>query len=145
MTYAEKLKDPRWQKKRLEIMQRDEWKCKLCGDGESTLHVHNKDYIKGNDPWEYENINFITLCEDCHYEVELAKNDEINIDDILIYKSAAWRNKYHIMWVSTPNYVIMRVYDNNGDPVVSFKDSSLFDLNNILRIINNTLNGKEIH
>ncbi len=30
MTYAEQLKDPRWQKRRLEILQRDEWRC-LCG------------------------------------------------------------------------------------------------------------------
>lgn len=30
MSYAEQLKDPRWQKKRLEILNRDEWKCTWC-------------------------------------------------------------------------------------------------------------------
>ncbi len=40
MKYSEKLKDPRWQKKRLEIFQRDEFHCQQCGDGENTLCVH---------------------------------------------------------------------------------------------------------
>lgn len=38
--YLEKLKDPRWQKRRLEIFQRDEFTCQVCFDTESTLHVH---------------------------------------------------------------------------------------------------------
>jgi len=38
VTYAEKLKDPRWQKKRLEIMERDEWTCQWCVDSESPLN-----------------------------------------------------------------------------------------------------------
>lgn len=28
-TYAEKLKDPRWQKRRLEIFERDDWTCQF--------------------------------------------------------------------------------------------------------------------
>jgi hypothetical protein len=71
MTYAEKLKDPRWQKKRLEILNRDEWMCQRCQDNESTLHVHHLSYTAGKEPWEYESDNFTTLCEGCHdYERE---------------------------------------------------------------------------
>jgi hypothetical protein len=66
MTYKEKLLDPRWQKKRLEILQRDNFTCQMCGDTKSTLQVHHKLYIKGNDPWEYPNLMLITLCGDCH-------------------------------------------------------------------------------
>lgn len=44
MTYYEMLKDPRWQKKRLEIMERDEFACRDCGDKESTLNVHHTYY-----------------------------------------------------------------------------------------------------
>ena len=66
MKYSDKLKDPRWQKKRLEIMEHDEWACKRCMDDESTLHVHHLSYEKGKDPWEYDNENFLTLCESCH-------------------------------------------------------------------------------
>lgn len=67
MTYSEKLKDPRWQKKRLEIMQRDEFTCRECGDTKSTLHVHHVYYLNNRDPWDYEDENFMTLCSDCHY------------------------------------------------------------------------------
>jgi hypothetical protein len=66
--YSEKFKDPRWQKKRLEILERDEFTCQLCGDKESTLHVHHWYYEKGKDPWEYPDMALITLCEDCHKE-----------------------------------------------------------------------------
>jgi len=44
MSYQEKLKDPRWQKKRLEILQRDGWKCKWCGEEKQTLHIHHLKY-----------------------------------------------------------------------------------------------------
>jgi len=64
MTYSEKLKDPRWQKKRLEILQRDEFMCQLCQDTESTLVVHHYKY--SGEPWEAEDIHLITLCESCH-------------------------------------------------------------------------------
>ena len=37
--YSQKLKDPRWQKKRLQILERDEWNCQICHDNESTLVV----------------------------------------------------------------------------------------------------------
>ncbi len=66
MTYAEKLKDPRWQRKRLEIFERDEWHCQCCLDGENTLVVHHLRYEKGKEPWEYPNECFKTLCESCH-------------------------------------------------------------------------------
>ncbi len=66
--YAQKLRDPRWQKMRLKIMERDEFSCQYCGDSESTLNVHHLDYIQGNDPWEYDDSWLVTLCEACHEE-----------------------------------------------------------------------------
>jgi hypothetical protein len=64
-TYSEKLKDPRWQKKRLEVMQRDGFKCRDCSSGTSTLHVHHCFYEKG-DPWNTDDAFLVTLCVDCH-------------------------------------------------------------------------------
>lgn len=65
--YAEKFKDPRWQKKRLEILKRDEWMCDVCGDASSTLHVHHRYYKAwGTDPWDYPDEALQTLCELCH-------------------------------------------------------------------------------
>jgi len=66
--YAEKYKDPRWQKKRLEILERDEWECQKCGDKESTLHVHHRYYEPNTDPWDYQNQVLVTLCNNCHEE-----------------------------------------------------------------------------
>jgi len=66
MTYSEKLTDPRWQRKRLEILSRDGFKCLECGDTKKTLHVHHKTYQSGLDPWSYPDDNFRTLCKDCH-------------------------------------------------------------------------------
>lgn len=63
--YSEKLKDPRWQKKRLEVLERAGWKCQCCGDEGSTLHVHHLVYIKG-DPWESPDDTLECLCEECH-------------------------------------------------------------------------------
>lgn len=66
MKYSEKLKDPRWQKKRLKIFERDEFHCQQCGDGESTICVHHLRYVSGLEPWDYPDCLLLTLCEDCH-------------------------------------------------------------------------------
>ena len=64
--YSEQLKDPRWQKKRLEVMQSSDFCCEICGDSEKTLHVHHKEYFKGREVWEYENSQLAVICKDCH-------------------------------------------------------------------------------
>jgi len=66
MTYSEKLKDPRWQKKRLEILERDGWACRRCGAKDQPLHVHHAFYSKGVDPWDYPPRSLFSFCEDCH-------------------------------------------------------------------------------
>ena len=67
MTYREKLKRPEWQKKRLEIMGRDNFCCRKCDNPKkSQLHVHHIIYQNNRDPWEYNNSELITLCSECH-------------------------------------------------------------------------------
>ena len=44
MAYSEKLKNPKWQKKRLEILNRDNFTCIKCGDKETTLQIHHFKY-----------------------------------------------------------------------------------------------------
>lgn len=65
-TYWELLRHPNWQKKRLEILKRDEFICRNCGATEKPLHVHHAYYEKGKAPWEYPADSLRTLCEDCH-------------------------------------------------------------------------------
>jgi len=67
MKYADKLKDPRWQRKRLEILSRDEFKCVWCGNGKQTLHIHHHFYNPNGNPWDVPDCELITLCEDCHW------------------------------------------------------------------------------
>lgn len=64
--YSELLRDPRWQRKRLEIFQLDAFQCRRCNSKEKTLNVHHLYYVKGNDPWDYPNTAFATMCDDCH-------------------------------------------------------------------------------
>lgn len=65
MTYSEKLRSPRWQKKRLQILDRDHWSCLCCGSEDKNLQVHHVVYGK-RDPWDYPDELYQTLCEDCH-------------------------------------------------------------------------------
>ena len=66
--YFQKLLDPRWQKKRLEVMQEMDFSCEICGDKKSTLHIHHKQYLKGYEPWDYKIQQLSCLCENCHEE-----------------------------------------------------------------------------
>ncbi|UXO94091.1 HNH endonuclease [Pseudanabaena phage Pan5] len=83
LTYKEKLLDPRWQKKRLEIMNRDGFKCVYCGEEKETLNVHHCVYAEGTDPWEYYDRFLVTLCKNCH-EKEHSKESESAITAIEI-------------------------------------------------------------
>lgn len=65
MRYQDKLKSPKWQKKRLEILQRDSFTCQMCGDEKTELHVHHIKYT--NEPYDAPNENLQTLCKHCHY------------------------------------------------------------------------------
>ena len=68
--FLEQYKDPRWQKKRLEVMERDGFMCQSCNNTETTLNVHHiVPYRKNAKPWEYENEELTTLCENCHNEI----------------------------------------------------------------------------
>ena len=66
MEFNEQYKSPEWQKKRLEILERDEFKCTSCGNSENQLHVHHYFYIKKLKVWEHDNMCLTTMCDDCH-------------------------------------------------------------------------------
>jgi 5-methylcytosine-specific restriction endonuclease McrA len=65
-TYSEKLRDPRWQKRRLEILNISQWKCDECGRADKTLEVHHCAYVTGRDPWDYSSDLLMSLCSKCH-------------------------------------------------------------------------------
>lgn len=81
-TYREQLRDPRWQRKRLEIMQRDGFACRCCSATTKTLNVHHNYYVSSAPPWDYQDSALFTLCEDCHKEEESAKK---HLDEMLSF------------------------------------------------------------
>jgi HNH endonuclease len=88
--YSEKLKDPRWQKKRLEIMERDKFTCQYCQHDDLTLTVHHKMYDKKLEPWEYPDNMLITLCESCHKtETEQREDTDKKLVKLLRIKFSA--------------------------------------------------------
>ncbi len=94
-TYAEKLKHPLWQRKRLEILNRDGFKCRGCGNGEKTLHVHHLKYTRGRDPWDYPDASLVTLCEVCHEtEHEDTQNSRETLLDSLVDRGARSADLY---------------------------------------------------
>ncbi len=68
MSYAEQLKHPNWQRKRLDKLNEQNWTCESCDSTEDTLHVHHKEYKKGRMAWEYSLEELEVLCKDCHQE-----------------------------------------------------------------------------
>lgn len=66
MKYSEKFKDPRWQRKRLEVLKRDDFTCLACRSTKKQLHVHHCYYVSQRDPWDYSTSSLLTLCEECH-------------------------------------------------------------------------------
>ena len=67
MNYRDKLRDRRWQMKRLQVFNRAKWECESCksSDNHIPLHVHHKVYRR-IDPWEYRLEDLESLCERCH-------------------------------------------------------------------------------
>jgi hypothetical protein len=68
--YSKKLRDPRWQKKRLDILNRDNFACVLCEATTEELQVHHENYRRGADPWDYDDAELHTLCKSCHESTE---------------------------------------------------------------------------
>lgn len=75
--YAQKLRDPRWQRKRLKILERDGWTCQICYSDTDTLNVHHLHYASGKEPWEADDDHLITLCESCHDHETVARKEAL--------------------------------------------------------------------
>jgi hypothetical protein len=120
MEYSEKLKDPRWQKKRAEILQRDEYKCKICDANEKTLHVHHLVYFQDTEPWDINSGFLVTLCEDCHAPLTQEAREkgcwsdaEVFRDYIGILLNTIWASKYGMYDLRKIGMVIAKINIDN--------------------------------
>lgn len=67
MSYADKLRDARWQRKRLEVLELAGWICQECGaEDHRALDVHHSYYQRGLEPWEHPTTAMRCVCNPCH-------------------------------------------------------------------------------
>jgi hypothetical protein len=83
MTYAEKLKDPRWQKRRLEVLEAANWQCSECHSTERTLHVHHNFYRSKTEPWNYPDHALRVVCDECHDLIEKQRKEFKDLSEAL--------------------------------------------------------------
>lgn len=112
ITYREKLKDPRWLHKRSEVLARDNFTCRCCGEQSYSLHVHHQQY--NGEPWQADMDYLISLCEDCHKWVEEKKKVSLSL-----YQA-------HILW--TYEYML----DGDNGTKMFYRTQRIIALNYII-------------
>lgn len=115
--YQKKLLDPKWQNKRLEILCRDNHTCQGCqGEmGSSILQVHHKRYILGNEPWEYESKDLITLCSECHSMEEFYKEQIKSTVDSLHVNGVSYHQIFECLSSETSYLLKNKMYGQTGE------------------------------
>lgn len=69
--YSTYLLNPEWQRKRLELFQRDNFACRICGNTHLQLELHHTKYLViYKYPWDYPNHMYLTLCSNCHTDIK---------------------------------------------------------------------------
>lgn len=87
--FWEKYRHPKWQKRRLEMLESAGYCCQQCSAEDKTLHVHHRRYFRGRDPWDYPDELLKVLCQECHQEVSEILDSfksllaEMELDDLL--------------------------------------------------------------
>lgn len=134
-TYSEKLRDPRWQKKRLQILERDGFKCCNCGDKETELQIHHY-YYNSDLPWECDDLSMVTLCKHCHWIEETYKKK-----GYLIMKTIKNQNLYFCYGLNKiSEKIILFFYVNENKEVIQ-----LFEVDkNSFYILKEFINNGEI-
>lgn len=72
LTYAQILRDARWQRKKVHLFNVHGGYCHYpgCEHPNRTLDVHHKVYLRGRDPWDYPDWCFEILCESHHLVIQ---------------------------------------------------------------------------
>lgn len=104
--YLDKLKDPRWQKKRLEMLDFRGWACEICCEKEKTLHVHHSAYFDHLEPWEYHTRYLRVLCEECHEKEHFNIKEEIE-QTIDLFSLDYGFTKIEILWLLEKGYEVL--------------------------------------
>jgi len=72
LTYAEKLRDVRWKRRRDDLLRQSGYTCCECGTplttGTMDLQVHHVVYITALEPWDYPSELLVVVCDWHHRE-----------------------------------------------------------------------------
>lgn len=123
MNYPQQLADPRWQRKKTEILIRDNFTCKCCGDTTTQLEVHHVEYFDGIRAWEYPNDMLLTTCHDCHqkeltrykhelYLLQALRTSGFYAIEILAIAQMLYSFKPFIQFIKNHIKVFMKINDN---------------------------------
>lgn len=133
-TYAQRLLDPRWQRKRASVLERDDFTCVLCGATDKTVHVHHTIYKNYEAPWESDISDLITLCCDCH-ENQKPTNEEylnpaiLNIRRHFVSPMAKLLVLRLFERTPTETYFILSALARLGKDAESILDNAVTELN----------------
>jgi hypothetical protein len=132
ITYSDKLKNPKWQKKRLQVLDKANFICELCQDTDETLQVHHLKYLKGKEPWEYDLDNFKCLCESCHKAITILSWIEFKDIYKVFKQSIHGHNNVYIGYLNNEIKVLIGIAickEDNYPIVIHSSLTSLFELN----------------
>lgn len=136
MTYTKRLANPKWQRKRLHVLERDNFTCKKCGDTETELHVHHIKYQSYN-PEETDISLLDTLCSHCHYIISGSEEMTKNYDSLKIAKHL---NGYRILFISSyANVLIFDVFTIDMEYLHTIKTEREEIKRDIINMVNNSL------
>lgn len=83
LTYAEKLRDVRWKRRRDDLLRRSNYTCCECHtpltSGTMDLQVHHVVYISCLDPWDYPDELLLVVC-DWHHKERQAVEQAIYVE-----------------------------------------------------------------
>jgi Zn finger protein HypA/HybF involved in hydrogenase expression len=114
--FTDQYKDSRWQKKRLEIMERDKFTCQSCGKSEDvTLNVHHAYYEKDRKVWEYPNHTLITWCEQCH--ATRHKLQKYILQDVSKLDKKCHKALVLFLTCNDPKDVLKAIYEHESIPM----------------------------
>lgn len=146
MSYSEKLLDPRWQAKRLLILDRDKLTCQLCKDTETTLHIHHRYYVKGFEPWDYDDDALVTYCKHCHALMEGCKKITgfHAVKDAFKYTKNGRIYIYAIVQddLNERFLCVFEYIDGVVEGIISIPEHIVSRVNSIFESIKNTENGR---
>lgn len=101
----------------MQILERDNFSCKLCGNTKLRLDIHHHLYEPDKEPWEYSDDVLETYCKKCHTVVEFIKKSTPKLSVVrILYKSL--NNKdvvYVISMVDDSPVLAVYFYHNNND------------------------------